>query len=883
MSGGTLQIRVHELAKELKISTMALKKHLTDLGVVTKSHMSFIDEEVADKIRAKYNEQVDAEKRAEKDRKKLIELRQQAKKTEAKAAEKAEEAPTEPEPVVEEAEAPVAKPKKTRKTAKAKEAEPIAHSDSAVAEESAEHQEEPTPGSEVEESKPSYLELQEQKAREEAKKHRESLDIRVPYKQATPPPKAKESKSKPAEKPRKSRASTTHTAPPPPPPPVVIPEKKEIEKKFGKAKPVHDELGEKSKHKKALISGKKGKTKVLEPTEVDEAAISRNIKKVMQKTAKRKKYHREAQVVEDTGSEIIIREFTSVSELAKIMNVSPSEIITKFFMMGQLVTMNQRLDRDSLEMICDEFKVEFRFEDEYGSDLIELEMDKYSDVAEEPRAPVVTIMGHVDHGKTSILDYIRNENIVAGESGGITQHIGAYQIEINNHKITFLDTPGHEAFTAMRARGANVTDIAVIVVAATEGVKPQTREAIDHARAAGVSLIIAINKVDLPEANVDKTIADLLELGVYLEQYGGEVPWCRTSTVTGEGILNLIELILLSAEMLDLKAKQDIPAEAIVVEAQKDSRMGSVATILMQQGKLKRGDIIVCGAVNGRVRRMENERGLEIKELGPSDVARIYGLSDTPKAGDVLNQVDSEKTARSISTERQQVRMEREKYQNKSSLQNIFARIKEEQVNTLNIILKTDTDGSAEAIADSLQKLANEEVSVNIIHRSVGGISETDVSLASASDAIIMGFHVRATQQARRMAEDEGVQIKLYQVIYDAIDDIRAALEGMLAPTIEEQSIGSATVKQVFKIKKLGTIAGCQVDRGVIQSNCLVRLYRNDVLITEDKLSSLKHYSNDVKEVRAGSDCGLSLVSFSDIKEGDVFEAYIEQEVAKKL
>ncbi len=883
MSGGTLQIRVHELAKELKISTMALKKHLTDLGVVTKSHMSFIDEEVADKIRAKYNEQVDAEKRAEKDRKKLIELRQQAKETEAKAAEKAEEAPTEPEPVVEEAEAPVAKPKKTRKTAKAKEAEPIAHSDSAVAEESAELQEEPAPVSEAEESKPSYLELQEQKAREEAKKHRESLDIRVPYKQATPPPKAKESKSKPAEKPRKSRTGTTHTAPPPPPPPVVIPEKKEIEKKFGKAKPVHDELGEKSKHKKALISGKKGKTKVLEPTEVDEAAISRNIKKVMQKTAKRKKYHREAQVVEDTGSEIIIREFTSVSELAKIMNVSPSEIITKFFMMGQLVTMNQRLDRDSLEMICDEFKVEFRFEDEYGSDLIELEMDKYSDVAEEPRAPVVTIMGHVDHGKTSILDYIRNENIVAGESGGITQHIGAYQIEINNHKITFLDTPGHEAFTAMRARGANVTDIAVIVVAATEGVKPQTREAIDHARAAGVSLIIAINKVDLPEANVDKTIADLLELGVYLEQYGGEVPWCRTSTVTGEGILNLIELILLSAEMLDLKAKQDIPAEAIVVEAQKDSRMGSVATILMQQGKLKRGDIIVCGAVNGRVRRMENERGLEIKELGPSDVARIYGLSDTPKAGDVLNQVDSEKTARSISTERQQVRMEREKYQNKSSLQNIFARIKEEQVNTLNIILKTDTDGSAEAIADSLQKLANEEVSVNIIHRSVGGISETDVSLASASDAIILGFHVRATQQARRMAEDEGVQIKLYQVIYDAIDDIRAALEGMLAPTIEEQSIGSATVKQVFKIKKLGTIAGCQVDRGVIQSNCLVRLYRNDVLITEDKLSSLKHYSNDVKEVRAGSDCGLSLVSFSDIKEGDVFEAYIEQEVAKKL
>jgi translation initiation factor IF-2 len=881
VSGGTLQIRVHELAKELKISTMALKKHLTDLGVVTKSHMSFIEEEVADKIRAKYNEQVDAEKRAEKDRKKLIELRQQARKSEAKAAAKAEEiVPTEPEPVPEVEEPKTEKAKRTKKAAKSDEPEAEAE-DTAIAEESSEAPMVPAESITPEEAKPSYQELQEQKAREEVKKKRESLDIRVPYKQATPPPKARESKSKAVEKPRKSRATATHT--PPPSPPVVIPEKKEIEKKFGKAKPVHDELGEKSKHKKALLSSKKGKIKVLEPTEVDEAVISRNIKKVMQKTTKRKKYHREAQVVEDNSSEIIIREFTSVSELAKIMNVSPSEIISKFFMMGQLVTMNQRLDRDSLEMICDEFKVDFRFEDEYGSELIEQEMDKYADVPEVPRPPVVTIMGHVDHGKTSILDYIRNENIVAGESGGITQHIGAYQIEINNYKITFLDTPGHEAFTAMRARGANVTDIAVIVVAASEGVKPQTREAIDHARAAGVSLIIAINKIDLPEANVDKTIADLLEAGVYLEQYGGDVPWCKTSTVTGEGILNLIELILLTAEMLDLKAKENIPAEAIVVEAQKDSRMGSVATILMQQGTLRRGDIIVCGAVSGRVRRMENASGLEMKTLYPSDVARIYGLSDTPKAGDVLNQVDSERTARAISTERQQIRMEREKYQNKSSLQNIFARIKEEQVNTLNIILKTDTDGSAEAIADSLQKLANEEVSVKIIHKSVGGISETDVSLASASDAIILGFHVRATQQARRLAEDEGVQIQLYQVIYDAIDDITAALEGMLAPTIEEQNIGSATVKQVYKIKKLGTIAGCQVDRGVIQSNCLVRIYRNDVLINEAKLSSLRHYSNDVKEVRAGSDCGITLENFSDIKEGDVFEAYIEQEVAKKL
>ena len=880
-----MQIRVHELAKELKISTMALKKHLTDLGVITKSHMSIIDEEVANKIREKYNEQVDAEKRAEKDRKKLIELRHQAKKHadspfKGAEAEHSEPVAAKPEKSIEPSE-PIAEEKskseeKASKSKAASKAKSVPHPEP-------ESQPEAEPTAAAVEEQPSEKEQQEQKAREEAKKHREKLDIRVPFKQATPPQRKPEPRKSP-DRPRKSTASRSTMPSPPPPPPPVIPELKDTEKKFGKAKASHDELGDKSKHKKAIISSvKKSKGKAIEPVEIDEAAISRNIKKVMQKTSKRKKYHREAQSVEDRGSEIVIREFTSVSELAKIMNVPASEIISKFFMMGQLVTMNQRLDRDSLEMICDEFKVEFRFEDEYGTDIIEQEMEQYCDVPDVPRPPVVTIMGHVDHGKTSILDYIRNENIVAGESGGITQHIGAYQIEVNKHKITFLDTPGHEAFTAMRARGANVTDIAVIVVAATEGVKPQTREAIDHARAAGVSLIFAINKVDLPEANVDKTISELLELGVYLEQYGGEIPWCRTSTVSGEGILNLIELILITAEMLELKAKCDVPGEAIVVESRLDTRMGSVATILMRQGTLKRGDIVVCGAVNGRIRRMENERGSEIKELGPSDVARVYGLSSVPKAGDVLNQVDSEKTARAISTERQQIRLEREKYQNKSSLQNIFARIKEDKINTLNVILKTDTDGSAEAIADSFQKLSNEEVSVNIIHKSVGGITEADVSLASASDAIIIGFHVRAAQTAKKLAEDEGIQIKLYQVIYDAIDDIRSALEGMLAPTIEEQSIGSATIKQVFKIKKIGTIAGCQVDRGVIQKDCLIRLYRNDVLITEDKLSSLKHYANDVKEVRAGSECGLSLVSYSDIKEGDVLEAYIEQEVAKKL
>jgi len=885
-----VQIRVHELAKELKISTMALRKHLTDMGVMTKSHMSLIDVEVADKIRMKYNEQMDIEKKAEKERKRLHEMRQAAKteqaeeELEAKArAEAAEETKT-PEPEKAKPE-PKAKAKAKGKAKKQTEAE------------GKEVEAEPVVEAAAEEAPPA------EPVPEPVKKVRPPNRIIVPYTQATPVVKRRPretSRGKPGQETqrsagtarpdtrRRSEDSRKRTGAPELPPtiePISLDMGKETEsKKFGKAKISHDELGEKSKHIKAKVdSSKRPRQKSVLPVE-DDAAITRSIRKTLQKTPKRKKYHREAQQVEDIGStEVVIREFTSVSELAKIINVSPAEIISKFFMMGQLVTMNQRLDRDSLEMICDEFKVEFRFEDEFGVELIDLEKEQYQDVEEEPRPPVVTIMGHVDHGKTSVLDYIRNTNVVAGESGGITQHIGAYQIEINKHKITFLDTPGHEAFTAMRSRGANVTDIAVIVVAANEGLKPQTKEAIDHAKAAGVQIIVAINKVDLPDANVDRVVAQLLEYGVLLEQYGGEVPWCKTSVVTGEGILNLIEIILLTAEIMELKAKRKVPGSGVVIESEKDTRMGSVATILMQEGTIGKGDIIVCGAVHGRIRKIEDERGNELKSLNPSDVGRIYGLNDTPKAGDFLNQVDSEKTARNISSERTLIRMEREKFQNKSSLQNIFARIKDEQVLELKIILKTDTDGSCEALADSFQKINNQEVRVEIIHKSVGGINEADVSLASASDAIIIGFHVRANQQARKLAEEEGVEIKIYQVIYDAIEDIHKSLEGMLTPDIEEVSIGAATIKQVFKIKKVGTVAGCQVDRGVIRSNCKVRLFRNDVQVVEDELATLKHYANDVTEARAGTECGLSLKNFTDIKEGDVLECYILEEVAKKL
>ncbi len=897
-------IRVHELAKELKISTMALKTHLHAFGVVTKSHMSFIEDEIVEKIREKFNEQINAEKKAEKDRKHFIEMKHQA----AAKAKHDSEAAAHPQ-VIEEVQEEVSEPADAQQISDKADKSAAQHPVPKQPKEESpkdirvpykQHQPAPRPSTVPDQSRGQYRDKQQ--GSYQGRGPHQGQQQR-PYNNSSRPAEGQSGSAgsrvsrQPSDQPQEGRRRPDFQqrrpggAPSGPPrkpvdsaTPAPVAKVTEV-KKFGKTKISHDELGEKSKHRKAQIEKqKKTKTVTLEPTEIEEAEISRNIKRTLSGTQKKKKYHREAQqVVDRTSNEIVIREFTSVSELSRIMDVPPSEIITKFFMMGQLVTMNQRLDKDSLEMICDEFSFTFRFEDEFGAEIFEKEKEQYSGVEFIARPPVVTIMGHVDHGKTSILDYIRSTNIVAGESGGITQHIGAYQIEVNKHKITFLDTPGHEAFTAMRSRGANVTDIAIIVVAATEGVKPQTIEAIDHAKAAGVSMIIAINKIDLPDANIDKVIAQLLEQNVYLETYGGEVPWCKTSTVTGEGILNLIELILLTAEMKELTARLEVPAEAVVIESEKDHRMGAIVTILIREGKLKKGDIVVCGASYGRIRKMENERGTEIMELYPADVARIYGLNEVPKAGDVLNQVENEKTARSISSERQQVRLEREKYQSKTSLQNIFARIKEDQINELKIIIKADTDGSLEALSDSFQKQSNDEVAVNIIHRSVGGINEADVSLAAASDAIIIGFHVRANQQAKKLAEDERVEIKIYQVIYQAIDDIRSALEGMLKPSYEDKILGTVVIRQIFKIKKVGTIAGCFVEKGVIQRNCNVRLYRDDVLVHEGKLASLKHYQNEASEVKAGSDCGLMIENYQDIHEGDMIECYTIQSIAKKL
>lgn len=847
-----MPIRVHELAKEFRISTAALKKHLQDMGVSVKSHMSPVDDEIVAKIRKKFKEEVDATKQRERDRKRYhkrieqskqkIDLikRVQPKLDQAKRdAEKKQTVKTFVEKPIKKSPAP---PK--RKPAPTETAEPTTTAATT--------------------SQPP-----------------------VNTRPATPRPPRD---SRPPRPPRTdSRPDSRPQSRPPRPPkdidptPTVV-EAIDVNNDHTPKKKVVPE--DKRKHLKAKVKHMKkgGRKKKFTPTELEQAEITKNIKKTLSGGTKKKKYRKEDKQQNRQDTKISISEFTSVSELAKLMDVNPTEIITKFFMMGQMVTINQRLDKDALEMICDEFDFDVEFEEEYGSDMLEEATEQSMEEAHlEHRPPIVTVMGHVDHGKTSILDRIRSSNVIAGESGGITQHIGAYQVSYNDQKITFLDTPGHEAFAAMRARGANVTDIAVIVVAANEGVKQQTVEAIDHARAAGVTIIVAVNKIDLRDANIDRTINDLLQQGVYLEGYGGDIQWIPCSAHTGEGVDDLLDSILLAAEIMELKAATDIHGKGIVIEARLDPRMGTVATVLLQQGSLGKGDAVVCGATYGRIRKMEDERNNEVQNLVPSDVAIIYGLNEVPKAGDILNMVDNEKDARQISAERQHIRKEREKYQTKTNLDNLFQKIKDQEIAEVKMIVKADTDGSVEALCDSFQKLSNDEVQVTIIHKAVGGISEADVHMASASDAIIIGFHVRPSSASRKLAEDEEVDIKLYHVIYEAIEDLQKAMSGMLAPELKEIFVGSAEVRQAFRIKKLGTIAGCFVDKGTIQRDCKVRLYRNNILVHDGKIASLKHFSEDVKEVKAGSECGIGIENYNDIKDGDVIECYRIEEVARSL
>ena len=570
----------------------------------------------------------------------------------------------------------------------------------------------------------------------------------------------------------------------------------------------------------------------------------------------------------------------TVDELSQKIGQTPANVIKVLFMLGTMVTINSSLDDEQVELICMEYGLEFKkivpvsevnFED------LEV-VDDPKDL--EPRPPVITIMGHVDHGKTTLLDHIRKSRVAEGEFGGITQHIGAYQVSVKGKKITFLDTPGHEAFTAMRARGAMITDIVIIVVAADDGVMPQTREAVDHALAAGVPIIVAINKIDKPGADPQRIMTEVSELGLMPEEWGGDVPYVNISAKQGIGIDELLETVTVVAELAELKANPKRMAYGSVIEGRLDKGRGPVATLLIQNGTLRSGNPIVVGATYGRVRQLVDDRGREIKAAGPATPVEITGLNDVPEAGDKFMVFETEREARHVGEERAQKKIEEERNSTSAmSLDDLFSQMKSGEVVDLNIIVKADVNGTAEAVKSSLEKINVEGARVNVIRSTVGAISESDILLASASKAIIYGFNVRPDANVRRKADEEGVEIRLHQVIYKMVEEIEAAMKGMLAPEMEEVVTGQAEIRQIYKVSKVGNIAGCYVTDGSIKRDCGIRLIREGIIVYEGKLASLKRFKDDAKEVNQGYECGLTIENYNDIKEGDIVEGYVMQEV----
>ncbi|MEW7288902.1 translation initiation factor IF-2 [Aquimarina sp. 2304DJ70-9] len=645
----------------------------------------------------------------------------------------------------------------------------------------------------------------------------------------------------------------------------------------------------------------KGKRAPIVKEEPSEEEVQKQVRETLEKLqgksnkSKAAKYRRDKrdqhrQKAEDDVAQqeqeskvLKVTEFVTAAEVATMMGVPTTDIISACMSLGIMVTMNQRLDAETLSIVADEFGYEVNFVTADIEESIEEIVDAPEDLIN--RAPIVTVMGHVDHGKTSLLDYIRHENVIAGESGGITQHIGAYGVQLDNgQKIAFLDTPGHEAFTAMRARGAQVTDLAIIVIAADDDVMPQTKEAISHAQAAGVPIIFAINKVDRQEANPEKIKEKLASMNLLVEDWGGKIQSHDISAKTGLGVKELLEKVLLEAEILELKANPDRLASGTVVEAFLDKGRGYVSTILVQTGTLRVGDYVLAGKNSGKVKAMHDERGNNVTEAGPSTPVSILGLDGAPQAGDKFNVLEDEREAKDIASKRAQLHREQSvRTQRHITLDEIGRRIALGDFKELNIILKGDVDGSVEALTDSFQKLSTEEIHVNIIHKAVGAITESDVLLASASDAIIIGFNVRPAGNARQVADKEEIDIRTYSIIYDAINDLKDAMEGMLSPVMKEEITGTAEIRETFKISKIGTIAGCMVQNGKIFRNSGIRLIREGVVVYTGELASLKRFKDDVKEVSKGYDCGMQVKNYNDIKEGDVIEAYQEVAVKKKL
>ena len=567
----------------------------------------------------------------------------------------------------------------------------------------------------------------------------------------------------------------------------------------------------------------------------------------------------------------------TVKELASKIGKSPAEIIKFLFLMDKMVTINAVLDDDLIQLIAMQYNITITKEEPEDEFSLEDEEDNPEDLV--ARAPVVTIMGHVDHGKTTLLDNIRKSHVTEGEFGGITQHIGAYQVDVKGQKVTFLDTPGHEAFTAMRARGAKMTDIVVIVVAADDGVMPQTKEAIDHSRAAGVPMIVAVNKIDKHNANVDKVYSELADYDLMPEEWGGSTMFAKMSAKQGIGVDNLLEMILLQAEIMELKANPHKSATGTVVEAKLDKGRGPVATLLVQNGTLRTGDMVVCGTCYGRIRKMTDDKGMEITSAKPSTPVEIIGLDSVPEAGDPFKVFSTEKRARKIAEERMQLKVEAERRANPVSMDDLADQIREGSLQEVNIIIKADVNGSAEAVRSSMEKITVGDVRTHVIRATAGAISESDIMLAQASNAIIYGFNVRPTAAVKKLAEENGVSIRLHNIIYKALEELEMMMKGMLAPVYEEVVIGQASVKQLFKVSKIGTIAGCMVDDGVIRRTSKVRLIRDGVVIYTGNIGSLQRFKDNAREVAAGYECGLTIERFNDIKEGDIIEAFEDQEV----
>jgi translation initiation factor IF-2 len=846
--------RLYEVAREHKLSAEALLSMVQRLGFEVRSHMSVASPELLEAIEQEFKQQRESLKaEIARREKKTRERKAKARKVAAKKADAAREKKIAAEKLKKEEEERKAKEvgeTEAKKEAKKKEAKPEAE---AKAKPKTKRKAKPAPKSEI--FQPTLI-------------------------APAPPPKPAVAKT------------FVPTTPSPAPPARQRPAASAITgRPAGATTPkrpgarVQSQLpGLGSAPRRRRRRGPRKKRQRVDKRDVA-ASFRKTIAELGTRTKSKRRQRREAGADADTPEPtraIEVNEFMSIAELAHKMEVSPTEVVAKCLELGMLATVNQRLDIDTIETIALEFDYNIHQVEEIGEEALAEEPD--SEESLKPRPPVVTIMGHVDHGKTSLLDYIRESNVIAGEKGGITQHIGAYSVETTSGVLTFLDTPGHAAFTAMRARGAQATDIVILVVAADDAVMPQTIEAIDHAKAAGVPIVVAINKIDLPAADPERVRTQLAEQGLTPEEWSGNTIMVPVSAKTGEGVDKLLEMVHLQAELLELQANPDRRARGVVIEAQLDRGRGPVATVLVQSGTLSIGDHFVTGPLAGRVRTMLNERGNAVTAASPSVPVLVTGADGVPQAGDTFIVCTDDQQSRQVSQMRERLRREQTHRRiQKTTLTNIYERIQEGSVQELKIIIKGDVDGSVEVLADTLTRIKSEEVQVNVIHRGVGAITETDVLLAAASEAVVVGFHVRPDARAREVAAHEGVDIRLYDIIYEVESDIRSALEGMLAPLQVEEPSGEARVKETFKISKIGTVAGCEVTEGVARLNDRVRIVRDGVTVYTGALQTVRRFTENVKEVEAGLECGLKVEDFNDIKVGDVFELFQIVEKQRKL